>query len=102
MHKAFNLGITLFHAPDTYAENFPVPNLLRVRQRRRARIRVHGRAVRDDEKRGFIFRSHANQKCRALKLPSQGHGAAGYLPAALAAATILSQRGSPRKSSGTD
>jgi hypothetical protein len=34
--------------------------------------------------------------------PSQDYGAAGYLLAALAAATILSKRGSPRKESSTD
>jgi hypothetical protein len=35
----------------------------------------------------------------ARNLPSQGYGAAGYLLAALAAATILSKRLSPRKES---
>src|SRR2546421_2349295 len=43
-------------------KNLPTPNLCGVRQRRRAGILIHGRAVGNDEKRGFIFRSHADDK----------------------------------------
>jgi hypothetical protein len=39
---------------------------------------------------------------RLLRRSSRAGGAAGYLLAALAAATILSKRGSPRKESSTD
>ena len=34
-------------------KNFPTPNLRHMRQRRRARIGIHRRAVSDDEKRGI-------------------------------------------------
>src|SRR4029453_16464043 len=40
-------------------KNFPTPNLRRMLQRRRTRIRVHGRAVSDDEKRGILFLRHS-------------------------------------------
>src|SRR6266511_3447773 len=39
-------------------KNFPTPDFRGMRQRRRARIRIHGRAVGDNEKRNFIFQSH--------------------------------------------
>jgi hypothetical protein len=69
-----------------------------VLQRRRARIRVHSRAVRDDENRGFIFRSHSDEKTSNAER-SASNGESNHLLAALAAATILSKRGSPRKES---
>jgi len=40
-----------------------------------------------------------NQQAGATNPPSQHYGATNYLLAALAAATIWSKRGSPRKSS---
>src|SRR5438034_9317719 len=42
------------------SKNLPTPNLRRVLQRRRARIRVHSRAVRDDQQRSVFVGTHAN------------------------------------------
>ena len=116
MHKAFDLGITLFDAADTYGnglseeliakafpkqrdeitfadeirhhvnlanrsrieqkncvaqtrflfpegaanlgKNFSTPNLRRMRERRRARIRIHRRAMTNNEKCAVGFRNH--------------------------------------------
>src|ERR1700719_471740 len=45
-------------------KNFPAPDFGRVRQRRRARIRIHGRAVSDDQQRGVFSDIHPAKKRR--------------------------------------
>src|SRR6266516_7737586 len=52
----------------------------------------------DNEKCGFIFRSHSDEKTSNAER-SASNGESNHLLAALAAATILSKRGSPRKES---
>jgi hypothetical protein len=53
---------------------------------------VHGTRVQQQQQQNDLFFWATNP-------PSQGYGAAGYLLAALAAATILSKRLTPRKES---
>src|SRR5205807_9793264 len=43
-------------------KNLPAPNFRSVRQRRCARVRIHGRAVGGDEKSGTIIRIHRTRK----------------------------------------
>src|SRR5207244_12825667 len=48
---------TPFLLPERAADickNLSTPNLRRMRQRRRARVRIHGRAVSSNEKRGLV------------------------------------------------
>src|SRR6266481_692685 len=44
------------------SKNLPTPNLRRMLQRRRARIRVHGRAVRNNQERAVFIGTHANSE----------------------------------------